>query len=355
MRPVEHSPASANAPAEMSLHEAMDRTVRLAGADPDHGRGMRVREIIHTAAKLLRDEADLGEVKLISRSVKELRYALKVFRQYRDIRKISMFGSARTPVGHRDYAAAVAFAQRMAKREWMVITGAGDGIMRAGNHGAKRERSFGVSIRLPFETNANDFIKGDSKLITFRYFFTRKLIFIWQSSAIALFPGGFGTQDESFEALTLIQTGKAPMMPVVMIDAEGSDYWQRWDDYVRGALLDNGWISPEDTSLYRIFHDPAEAADHVIGFYRNYHSERFVRDTHVLRIRRPLTEKQLAALSEEFADLIKHGTIEQGGPLKEERGRLPELPRLYWASRKRGYGRLRQMIDRLNAFDAENA
>lgn len=341
-------------PADPTLTDAMDRLVADAGGDPANHYGKSIREILHTGLKLIRDEANLGEVKLISRALKELRYALKVFRPYDDIPKISVFGSARTPEDHPDYQAAMRFSKTMAESGWMVITGAGDGIMRAGHDGAQRENSFGVSIRLPFETNANDVISGDPKLVTFRYFFTRKLMFMWMSHAVALFPGGFGTQDEGFEALTLIQTGKAPLVPIVCVDAPGGDYWKHWDNYVTKSLLEKGWISPEDKNLYFVTDDAAAAARHVMDFYRNYHSQRFVRDDLVLRIRRPLKDKQLEALSSEFSDLIVEGGVNQGGPLKGERDHL-NLPRLWFHHTKHGYGRLRAMIDQVNVFDAENA
>ncbi|MEO1236804.1 MAG: LOG family protein [Planctomycetota bacterium] len=333
---------------------AMDRLVADAGGDPGSALGKSVREVMHTGLKLLGDDASLGEAKLISRALKELRYALKVFRPYHETPKISIFGSARTPEDHPDYQAALRFGRTMAEAGWMVITGAGDGIMRAGHGGAGRESSFGVAIRLPFETNANDVIVGDPKLVTFRYFFTRKLMFMWMSHAVALFPGGFGTQDEGFEALTLIQTGKAPLVPIVMIDAPGQDYWKHWDNYITKSLLDNGWISPEDQNLYFVTDDIAAAARHVSDFYRNYHSQRFVRDDLVLRIRRPLKDAQLDALSDEFASLIVDGKVQQGGPLKGER-EVPHLPRLWFHHTKAGYGKLRAMIDRVNAFDVENA
>ncbi len=336
------------------LLEQLTQIVRDMGADPQRVSGKILREMMHTTTKLARDGAELGELKLLSRSLKELRYALKVFRPYKDTRKISIFGSARTPVDHPDYQAAAAFAREMATNDWMVITGAGDGIMRAGHDGAERKASFGVSINLPFETNANDIIAGDNKLIAFRYFFTRKLMFMWMSSAIALFPGGFGTQDEGFEALTLIQTGKAPILPIVLIDAPGGDYWHHWQNYVEKSLLDKSWISPDDLHLYKRFDDPAKAAAHVRAFYRNYHSARFVRDTQVIRIQRPITDAQLDALNTEFAPLVKTGVITQTGPLKEERGVLPDLTRLQWASTKRDYGTLRKLIDRVNNFDADN-
>ncbi|MFI4862053.1 MAG: LOG family protein [Phycisphaerales bacterium JB063] len=350
----ESTPNPHHRQANSELARALDDIISMAGGDPKRSRSMRIREIMHTAVKLIDDGSDMGEVKLMSSSLKELRYALKVFRPYAETRKISIYGSARTPIGHPDYIAAVAFAKAMAQAGWMVITGAGDGIMRAGHDGADRKASFGVSINLPFETNANDIILGDPKLIAFKYFFTRKLTFMWMSHAIALFPGGFGTQDEGFEALTLIQTGKAPLMPIVMVDAPGGDYWKHWDNYVTHSLLKNGWISEDDQNLYMVTDDPAAAAQHVLDFYRNYHSARFVRDTQVLRIQRPLTEEQLDQLNTDFALLVRSGKITQGGPLPEERKTLPALPRLTYHSTKRDYGTLRALINRINQYDLQN-
>ena len=332
----------------------MDVVIRQAGADPESMHGSVAREIMHTAVKLIRDKADDGEMKLISRSVKELRYALKVFRGYENVRKISIFGSARTKENHPEYQAAVAFSKDMAAAGWMVITGAGGGIMAAGHGGAGAQQSFGVAIRLPFETTANDTIKNDPKLITFRYFFTRKLMFMWQAHAVALFPGGFGTQDEGFEALTLVQTGKAPTVPIVLVDQPGGDYWKHWDKYVRDELLAGGLIGEDDLALYHVFDDPAAAARHVCAFYRNYHSQRYVNDLLVIRMQRPLTDAQIALLNTEFASLIGEGRIEQGGPLEQE-GELQHLPRLRFVYTKHHFGRLRKLIDRINTCDADNA
>ncbi len=338
---------------DQGMIQAMNQLIVDASGDPESPVGMTIREVMHTGLKLLRDDADLGETRLISRALKELRYALKVFRPYHETPKISVFGSARTPEEHPDYQSALRFSRTMAESGWMVITGAGDGIMRAGHGGAGKAASFGVAIRLPFETNANDVILGDPKLITFRYFFTRKLVFMWMSHAVALFPGGFGTQDEGFEALTLIQTGKAPLVPIVMVDTPGGEYWQHWNQYVEKSLLANGWISKEDQSLYFITDDPAVAARHVSDFYRNYHSQRYVRDQLVLRIRRPLKAPQIQQLSQEYGSLIVEGEIEQSGPLPGEREHL-HLPRLQFHHTKHGFGRLRQMIDQINTFDLNN-
>ncbi len=343
-----------NQNADHPLSDAIQQVITVAGGDPETTAAKRIRELIHTATKLLADGADDGELKLISRSIKELRYALKIFRPYQDTPKISIFGSARTQENHPTYQAAATFGKLMADSGWMVITGAGGGIMAAGNGGAGREASFGVSIRLPFETNANEHIVGDPKLINFRYFFTRKLMFMWQSKAVALFAGGFGTQDEGFEALTLIQTGKAPTIPIVMVDAPGLTYWKRWDQYVREELLTAGLINKEDLSLYRVYDNPQDAAQHVMEFYRNYHSQRFVNDTLLFRMHRPLRDAQIDALNEEFADLIKEGKIEQTGPMEQEKDHR-ELPRIRFIFAKRAYGKLRMMIDRINEMDKLNA
>ena len=339
-------------PTEQDLTEQLNDLLRGVGARPDEFSVKLAREIMHTAVKLIQDEADTGELKLISRSLKELRYALKVFRDYSHIRKVSIFGSARTPDDHPAYQTAVAFSRKMAERGWMVITGAGGGIMRAGHGGAGRDASFGVAIRLPFETTANEYIEGDRKLIVFRYFFTRKLIFASQSHAMALLPGGFGTQDEGFEILTLIQTGKAPIVPVVLLDSPDSDYWSNWDQHVRRDLLGQELINPEDLNLYMVTKDVDAAVDHLFTFYRNYHSLRFVRAILVIRMMRPLNPDQMARLNDEFADLVVDGKIEQGGPLSAEHEHL-ELPRLRFIFTRRQYGRLRLMIDRINEFDLE--
>ena len=331
------------------ITEALRDLIAKTGGDPQELSGQIVLEMMQNCLRLVRDRTDLGEVKLMGRSLRELRYALKVFRPYRHVRKISMFGSARTPESHPDFHAALAFAKQISAVGWMVITGAGDGIMWAGHGGAGRESSFGVAIRLPFETNANKIIAGDAKLVTFRYFFTRKVVFVMHSDAFALFPGGFGTHDEGFEVLTLVQTGKAPLVPIVMVDSPGGTYWRHWDSYVREHLLGAGMISAEDLNLYFITDDAPAAVQHVLDFYRNYHSQRFVDDRLVLRIQRPLTPGQLDELNKDFADLVSEGRIEQSGPLEGE-SEHPELPRLSWLSTRRAYGRLRLLIDRLNHF-----
>lgn len=336
-----------------ALIERLNDLLTDVGGDPKTYDGKLAREIMHTAIKLVQDGADTGELKLTSRSLKELRYALRVFRGHRDIRKVSLFGSARTPETDDDYQLASAFSEAMAQRGWMIITGAGGGIMRAGHHGAGREKSFGVAIRLPFETTANEFIEGDQKLIVFRYFFTRKLIFASQAHAVVLFPGGFGTLDECYEVLTLVQTGKAPPMPIILMDPPGSTYWANWVNFVKHDLLTRGMIGEEDLHLFLHTHDVDEAVQHIATFYRNYHSQRYVRDELVLRVHRRLRDEQIDALNADFADLVKTGRIVQSDALPEEETAL-DLPRIHFEFTKSGYGRMRTLIDQINALDAEN-
>ncbi|MGZ5479501.1 MAG: LOG family protein, partial [Candidatus Aminicenantales bacterium] len=233
-------------------------------------------DLMVAITRLARDGADRGDLKLLTSSFKELRYAFKVFAPYQGIRKVSIFGSSRTPAGHPDFLQAVDFARRMRERHWMIITGAGDGIMGAGQSGAGRAASFGVAIRLPHEQRTNVVIADDAKLINFKYFFTRKILFLKEASAIALFPGGFGTQDEGFESMTMIQTGKNNLIPVVLIDAPGGTYWQHWRTYLKAELLHNGMITEQDMNLFKLTDNIDEAVDEILGFYRRYHSMRYV-------------------------------------------------------------------------------
>lgn len=319
------------------------------GGSHDEFDGKLVRELVQTGLRLITDNANTGEIKLASRSLRELRYALRVFRNYNGTPKISIYGSARTHRDHPHYQAALHFANAIAEAGWMVITGAGDGIMGAGNEGAGRENSFGVGIKLPFETNANEFIKDDPKFIMFRYFFTRKLLFVSQSHAAALFAGGFGTQDEGFEVLTLVQTGKAPIMPIVLIDSPGDNYWKEWDQYVQKHLLGKGMISEEDLSLYYVTDNPDAAVEHVLKFYSNFHSLRRVGKRLVLRIKHRISDAQLEILNRQFPDLVLSGKYEQSDALEGEGAHL-DMPRIHFKHTGHGYGRLRQLIDQINEF-----
>jgi len=306
-----------------------------------------IETMIATALRLGRDEAETGELKLMASALKELRYSYRVFRPWKNRPKISIFGSARTPEDHPDYEAAREFGRLMGEAGWMAITGAGDGIMKAGHEGPGQERSFGLRIRLPFETTANEVIAHDPKLINFRYFFTRKVMFVTHSQAIAALPGGFGTMDELFEALTLIQTGKSHPMPVILLEGEDGTYWPRWLSFVKEELLDNGWISENDLSLLEIASSPADARDRVVRFYRNYQSSRYVGDRFVIRLRRAPDPDFIRELEREFEDLTLDGRFSVGGPLSSETVDL-NLPRLHYRSRRRDFGNVRRLIDRLN-------
>ncbi len=302
-----------------------------------------------TLCRLARDGATRGDVKLIQRALAELRYGLKVFAPYRETRKISIFGSARTHESHPDYAAAVAFAQGICQRGWMVITGAGDGIMKAGHGGAGPESSFGVAIRLPFEQKTNAIIAEDPKLVNFRYFFTRKLMFIKEASAVALFPGGFGTQDEGFEALTLVQTGKAPLIPIVMIEQPGGTYWPHWKRYLTSELLRSGMVSEQDMHLFHVTDNVDDAVREVVQFYRVYHSMRYVGDELVMRLERPISSATLQRINDEYARMLTSKRIEQiPGPLPAEEGEYPTKPRLRLLFDRRSVGVLRQCVNAIN-------
>jgi hypothetical protein len=306
--------------------------------------------MIVTALKIGRDQMGVADLKLINRSLKELRYAAKVFAPYTEIRKVAVFGSARTAPEAMPFRMAEEFAQEIVRHHFMVITGGGDGIMGAAQKGAGRANSFGLNIRLPFEQRANPIIDGDGKLINFNYFFTRKLNFVKETHALALFPGGFGTMDEGFEVLTLMQTGKARIIPMVLLDEPNGRYWETWMKFVRDAMSGLGYISPEDFSLFKLCHTVGEAIDEIVQFYKVYHSVRWVGDNFVIRITRALRPEALQKLNEKFADMLREGEIVQGGPLAQEKNEpeIWELPRLVLKPHRRDFGRFRELIDAIN-------
>jgi hypothetical protein len=309
-----------------------------------------VQQLKETADKLIRDQANRGDVKLLSTALKELRYAFKVFAPYRQRRKVTVFGSARLSADHPAYAQAVEFSRRMAEARFMVITGAASGIMEAGHVGARRENSIGVNILLPFEQDANAVIAGDAKLMHLKYFFTRKLLFVKESDAVALFPGGFGTLDEGFEVLTLIQTGKSHLFPIVMVDEPGGDYWKQWHHYIETVLLKRGMISPADLALYKVTDSVDEAVAEIVNYYRVYHSMRYVGGYLVLRLQHALAEPLLDKIHREFADILESGGFEQTSALPAEANdtHLATLPRLCFRFDRKNLGRLRMMIDTIN-------
>jgi uncharacterized protein (TIGR00730 family) len=309
-----------------------------------------IDEIKETADKLAHDGATRGDLKILSRALKELRYAFKVFTPYRRQRKITVFGSARTPHHDPSYIQSKHFGHQMAEEGWMVLTGAGNGIMEGAHVGAGKEMSMGVNIILPFEQEPNYVISNDEKLIHLKYFFTRKLLFVKEVHAVALFPGGFGTQDEGFETLTLVQTGKRDPMPIVFIDEPGGDYWSAWLEFVNNQLLAKELISPDDLSLFKVTDDVNEAVDEVMRFYSVYNSMRYVRGKLVLRLHREPSDDIIERLNDEFADILESGRVNKVlvHRLESDDEHLKDLPRLAFDFNRRDIGRLRQMIDLLN-------
>jgi uncharacterized protein (TIGR00730 family) len=331
--------------------DAIVREVRGILSETDPGLATRLhRDLLLNALKCRRDDLDILDLKVLNRSMAEFRYAARMFKPYRRRRKVSIFGSARTPKDDPYYELAVDFARRLAEDGFMVITGAADGIMKAGNVGAGAEASFGVNILLPFEQSANEVIVDDAKLVTFKYFFTRKLFFLMEAHAIALFPGGFGTLDECFETLTLLQTGKAPPMPLLLMELPGDDYWESYDRFVRDQLLERNLISEEDLSLYRIVRSPEDGVRWVKRFYSTYHSLRQVGSRLVLRLERDLSDEDVATLAAEFEDIVRTGTVEKTGALEAERNEpeLWDLPRVAFAYTKQKPVRLTALIHRIN-------
>lgn len=336
-------------PADPELRRRVQELIAFKGGGYNEE---SVTDIIENALKLLNDVQDSGDVRVIQTAVRELRYAFKLFAPYASVRKVTMFGSARTLPTRLEYQQAVEFGRKMTKAGFMVITGAGSGIMQAGHEGAGPEMSFGANIRLPWEQAANPVIREDKKLVTFKYFFTRKLIFIRHADAIALFPGGFGTMDEGYEALTLMQTGKSQLMPLVLVDRPGGTYWKTWDRQVREHLLRDQLISPDDLNLYQITDDTDQAVKIITRFYRNFHSTRFVKDSFVIRLRHAPTDTSIEALNEDFADLIVGAPIRRIDPTPEEIAANDhlDLQRIAFGFNRRDYGRLRLLVDVLNSM-----
>nr|WP_249419870.1 LOG family protein [Rhabdothermincola salaria] len=297
-----------------------------------------------------REYRDRGDLKLANSALKELRYSASVFEPYRDIRKASIFGSARTRVDDPGYRAARDFGRAIAEQGWMVITGGGPGIMEAGIEGAGVDAAFGVNIMLPFEQEAAAILANDPKLVNYRYFFTRKLAFMKESSAFALLPGGFGTLDEAFELFTLMQTGRSPICPVVLIEPEGSSYWQSWMRFTETELAGRSLISPDDMSFVKVCEHVDEAVDEVCHFYRRYHSMRFVGRRLVLRLLDRPDDDELAELNAEFGDMVTGGPIAvvDTSESELEDDDVPDLPRIGFGFDRRSYARLRHLIDRIN-------
>ena len=322
--------------------------VRQAGETPN---AELIKEMIITVVKLIGDRADRGDLKILNAALKELRYAFKLFAPYRQIRKVTVFGSARTREEDPAYQQAVKFSRLISQAGFMVITGAGDGIMKGAQEGAGRGNSFGVNIMLPFEQNPNKFIQDDPKLVTFKYFFTRKLIFVKEAAALVLFPGGFGTHDEAYEALTLMQTGKGDIMPVVFLDEPGGTFWKDWKTHVEQQMVKKEMILPDDMDFFTVTDQAEEAVKEITNFYRIYHSARHVEDRLVIRMNQPISSEQIDRLNSEFQDIITEGKIEASQALAPElrEKELVDLPRLVFKFNRKSQGRLRQLINAINS------
>lgn len=309
------------------------------------------------ADKLAADRATRGDLKIVSRALRELRWAFKVFTPYRNRRKVTVFGSARTQPEEPAYQQAIEFGRRMAENQWMVVTGAAQGIMEAGHVGAGRENSMGINILLPFEQDSNSIIAGDEKLVHMKYFFTRKLMFVKECDAVVCLPGGFGTMDEALEVLTLLQTGKRDLVPVVLLDQPGGDYWTAFDGFIKQHLVKGGMICDQDLSLYRVTDDVETAVTELCHFFSTYHSMRYVKDELVFRLQRKLPDGLVEEINAQFPDILETGQFRQCGALPDEKDEpdLANLPRLVFEFNRRDHGRLRQLVDLINHRGADEA
>ncbi|MGH9106855.1 MAG: LOG family protein [Acidimicrobiales bacterium] len=346
--PVAHgrSHGTGDAQLDTKIHALLDELGVTANRD-------QFQEIMVTLVHLARGHPDRLDLKIANAALREMQEGFEVFAPYRLVRKITMFGSARTLPTDPLYAQARDLASRLAALGWSTVTGAGPGIMSAGLEGAGPGHSFGINIRLPFEQVPNQFISSDPKLVSMKYFFTRKLLLVKESDGYAVLPGGFGTLDEAYELLTLLQTGKAEPAPVVLLEVPGGSYWHAWEHFVSEEVAARGLINPEDTSLYLITDDVLDAAGEVMGFYRNYHSLRWVGDRLVLRLQSSPTREEVGALSEEFSGIFLRGGLEiLPGPLpaEEREGDHTGLPRVALAFDRHSYAQLRCLIDALNAL-----
>ncbi len=328
--------------------DALRAAQEILSNDSKDLRSFLYKDIVMNALKC--QDLDILDLKMIDRVVAEFQHAACVFKPYRSVRKVSIFGSARVTESSPYYELAMKFGLTVVGKGFMVITGAASGIMRAGIEGAGPENSFGVNILLPSEQLPAKVMQDDPKLVTFKYFFTRKVFFVMEADAIALFPGGFGTHDEGFEVLTLLQTGKAPPMPVVLMELPGEQYWETWDQFIRQQLLARGFIRSEDLSFYRIIHSPEEAADWIGSYYSTYHSARQVRNRLVIRLEKELLDSHIAVLNENFRDVVKSGKIYKTSALPEESDEpnLQSKPRITFSNNRKSAGRLNEMILMIN-------
>ena len=312
-----------------------------------------IAEMLLYVIKLARDEASRGDLKILVRAFKEMRHAFRIFAPYRSIRKVSIFGSTRVEETDPCYTMARDLGQRLAQDGFMIITGAGSGIMQAGNEGAGRDKSFGVNIRLPSVQLANRYIKDDPKLMNFHFFFTRKLMFVKEADAVVIFPGGYGTHDELTEAVTLAQTGKSQLVPIILLDSPDGTYWQEWQEFVRKGMLSRGYISEEELGFFSVLNDIDSAAREIKNFYRNYHSYRFVNGNLVIRLNRAPLPRLIETINREFGEILTGEPVRQTEPLPDESDDPDtlHLHRLLVHFNRVDFARLRRLIDVINRED----
>ncbi len=341
----------------MNDQEIQTRIQELADAVASGRQAELVAGLLETALRLGRDQASIADMKLFNRAMREMRYAASVFARFQGQRKVAVFGSARTRSDAAEFIIAREFSRRIVEEGFMVITGGGDGIMGAAQQGAGAANSFGLNIRLPFEQSANQTILGDKKLINFNYFFTRKLNFMKETHAFVLCPGGFGTQDEGFEALTLMQTGKSQIVPIVLLDRPNGHYWETWRRFVANDLLEAGLVSRSDFHLFKLVQDAEEAVAEILKFYRVFHSYRWVRERMVIRMNQRLTPAAIEGLNEKFDTLLAADRIVQTSALPEEHeeAKIAGLPRLALVPHKRDFGMIRLLIDAINEAETEGS
>lgn len=332
------------------LTPALEQKIKALVADVDTPHHVHLESMIQTLIKISKENSDVHDVNIITNTLRELLESYRVFLPYRDVRKVCLFGSARTKPSHPAYQISEEFAAKITAKGFMVITGAGGGIMEAGNKGAEVNMSFGANILLPFEQSPNPYIDGDAKLVSFKYFFNRKLTFIKESDATVLAPGGFGTHDEAFEVLTLVQTGRCAPRPIVLLSAPGDSYWDTWTELVHKELLGQHYISDDDLFLFRNLHSAEAAANHIVQFYKKYHSIRYHGPLTVIRINSPLSDRALADMNKKFASLLVKGAIEQvtSDDIPFDNQVYPGIPRLVLNYNRSTFGRLYEIIDFLN-------
>lgn len=335
---------------ENALWQELERVLRSVAEDQKPYRLQILKEIFRAAANLATESSGTLNLKIAATTLRELSYSFKMFYPHRFTPKITMFGSARVEPDSPLYGLAKEFAEEAVRKNYMIITGGGPGIMAAGNEGAQARGGFGLNIILPLEQQPNPFVDVEAMFFQYKYFFVRKLFLVKEASAFAFFPGGFGTFDEAFEVLTLLQTGKTNPIPVVMLEPDGFGYWEKFLDFVQSALVKNGFLGSTDMGLFSVCHDAKEAVRQIVDFYRNYHSMRFVKDQLVIRLKEPLSDGVLDEIEAKFSSILLKGKFVQGSPLPGERNEpeLSALTRLIFAFNRRDYVELRRLIDFVN-------